>query len=66
MGTFGTLTRADGSIQVTYVGLPLYYWVRDTKAGDVIGQGVGGFSVAAVSGGSSGTPAPTATDRSSY
>ena len=66
MGTFGTLTRADGSIQVTYVGLPLYYWVRDTKAGDVIGQGVGGFSVAAASGGSSGTPAPTATDRSSY
>jgi len=66
MGTFGTLTRADGSIQVTYVGLPLYYWVQDTKAGDVTGQGVGGFSVAAVSGGSPGTPGPTATDRSSY
>lgn len=59
MGTFGTLTRADGSVQVTYVGLPLYYWVQDTKAGDVTGQGVGGFSVAAVSGGGSGTPAPS-------
>jgi predicted lipoprotein with Yx(FWY)xxD motif len=66
MGTFGTLTRADGSIQVTYVGLPLYYWVQDKKAGDVTGQGVGGFSVAAVSGGGSGTPAPTSTYRSSY
>jgi predicted lipoprotein with Yx(FWY)xxD motif len=59
MGTFGTLARADGSIQVTYVGLPLYYWVKDTKAGDVTGNGVGGFSVAAVSGGSSGSPAPS-------
>ncbi|MDX6668830.1 MAG: hypothetical protein QOK04_2210 [Solirubrobacteraceae bacterium] len=61
MGTFGTLTRADGSIQVTYVGLPLYYWVQDTKAGDVTGQGVGGFSVARVSGGTSGSPAPIPT-----
>jgi predicted lipoprotein with Yx(FWY)xxD motif len=61
MGTFGTLTRADGSIQVTYVGLPLYYWVQDTKAGDVTGQGVGGFSVAGVSGGTSGSPAPIPT-----
>lgn len=61
MGTFGTLTRADGSIQVTYVGLPLYYWVQDTKAGDVTGNGVGGFSVATVSGGTSGSPVPSPT-----
>lgn len=61
MGTFGTLPRADGSIQVTYVGLPLYYWVQDTKAGDVTGQGVGGFSVAGASGGTSGSPAPNPT-----
>ena len=58
MGTFGTLTRGDGSIQVTYVGLPLYYWVQDAKAGDVTGNGVGGFSVAGISGGTSGSPAP--------
>jgi predicted lipoprotein with Yx(FWY)xxD motif len=45
-GTFGTLTRADGSIQVTYNGLPLYGWQGDTKAGDVTGHGVNGFSVA--------------------
>jgi predicted lipoprotein with Yx(FWY)xxD motif len=60
-GTFATLTRADGSIQVTYAGLPLYYWVQDTKAGDVTGQGVNGFSVAVVSGGTSGSPAPIPT-----
>jgi predicted lipoprotein with Yx(FWY)xxD motif len=61
MGTFGMLTRADGSIQVTYVGLPLYYWVKDTKAGDVTGNGVSGFTVAGVSGGTSGSPAPIPT-----
>jgi predicted lipoprotein with Yx(FWY)xxD motif len=45
-GTFATLTRADGTLQVTYNGLPLYGWQKDAKAGDVTGQGVGGFSVA--------------------
>jgi predicted lipoprotein with Yx(FWY)xxD motif len=45
-GTFATLTRADGTLQVTYNGLPLYGWQKDAKPGDVTGQGVGGFSVA--------------------
>jgi predicted lipoprotein with Yx(FWY)xxD motif len=45
-GTLATLTRADGSIQVTYNGQPLYGWKNDAKPGDVTGQGVGGFSVA--------------------
>jgi predicted lipoprotein with Yx(FWY)xxD motif len=58
-GTFATLTRADGSVQVTYNGLPLYYWLQDTKVGDATGQGIGGFSVAVLSGGGSGTPAPS-------
>ena len=49
-GALGTFSRSDGSTQVTYNGLPLYYWVSDTKAGDTTGQGVGGFVVAAVSG----------------
>ena len=49
-GSLGTFTRADGSTQVTYNGLPLYSWVSDTKAGDTTGQGVGGFVVATVSG----------------
>ena len=45
-GTFATLTRDDGTLQVTYDGLPLYGWKSDTKAGDTTGQGVAGFSVA--------------------
>jgi predicted lipoprotein with Yx(FWY)xxD motif len=45
-GTLATFTRADGTIQVTYNGLPLYGWKNDTKAGDVTGQGINGFSVA--------------------
>ena len=49
-GQLGTLTRPDGSTQVTYRGLPLYYWQGDTKAGDVTGNGVEGFSAATVSG----------------
>jgi predicted lipoprotein with Yx(FWY)xxD motif len=35
----GTITRADGSTQVTYKGHPLYYYVGDTKAGTTAGQG---------------------------
>jgi predicted lipoprotein with Yx(FWY)xxD motif len=41
-GTFGTITRPDGTTQVTYKDQPLYYYVADKKAGDVTGQGVGG------------------------
>jgi predicted lipoprotein with Yx(FWY)xxD motif len=49
-GQLGTLTRADGTTQVTYGGLPLYYWQGDAKAGDVTGNGVNGFSLATVGG----------------
>jgi predicted lipoprotein with Yx(FWY)xxD motif len=49
-GKVGTLTRSDGTTQVTYAGLPLYYWQGDTKAGDVTGNGVEGFAVATVGG----------------
>ena len=37
----GTATLADGSMIVTYNKMPLYYWYKDTKAGDTTGQGVG-------------------------
>jgi predicted lipoprotein with Yx(FWY)xxD motif len=39
-GTFATITRQDGSTQVTYAGHPLYYYGADKAAGDVNGQGL--------------------------
>jgi predicted lipoprotein with Yx(FWY)xxD motif len=37
----GTAQRTDGTVQVTYNGWPLYYWVKDLKPGDATGQDVG-------------------------
>lgn len=39
-GTLGTITTPDGKQQVTLNGLPLYYFAKDTKPGDILGQGV--------------------------
>ena len=39
----GTTVRQDGTIQVTYAGHPLYYFLTDKKPGDVTGQGINGF-----------------------
>jgi len=41
-GTLGVIDRRDGTKQVTYNGIPLYYWYQDEKAGDTKGQAVGG------------------------
>ena len=41
-GKLDVITRADGIHQVTYNGTPLYYFAKDTKPGDTLGQGVGG------------------------
>jgi predicted lipoprotein with Yx(FWY)xxD motif len=42
-GTTGTIVRADGGIQMTYDGMPLYFYASDSNAsGDVKGDGVGG------------------------
>jgi predicted lipoprotein with Yx(FWY)xxD motif len=43
-GQIGTITRADGSLQVTYRGLPLYFFAGDAKPGDVKGEAVNGFT----------------------
>jgi predicted lipoprotein with Yx(FWY)xxD motif len=40
-GAWGTITRDDGTLQVTYNGWPLYYFAKDTKIGDTMGEGVG-------------------------
>lgn len=39
----GTITRSDGTKQVTYSGHPLYYFVGDKSAGSTAGQGLNGF-----------------------
>jgi predicted lipoprotein with Yx(FWY)xxD motif len=39
---FATATRTDGTVQVTFYGMPLYLFAGDSAAGDVNGQGVGG------------------------
>ncbi|MCW2859916.1 MAG: hypothetical protein JWP48_1624 [Actinoallomurus sp.] len=36
----GTIGRSDGPTQVEYNGWPLYYSARDTRPGDIKGQGV--------------------------
>lgn len=39
-GELGTITRDDGTTQVTLGGAPLYYFIGDEAAGDVNGQGL--------------------------
>ena len=40
-GKLGTIRRADGTLQVTINGMPLYYYNQDKQAGDAMGQAVG-------------------------
>ncbi len=39
-GELGTVTRDDGTTQVTLGGNPLYYFIGDEAAGDTNGQGL--------------------------
>lgn len=41
-GAYTLVTRRDGAKQWAKDGMPLYYWVKDKKQGDVTGDGVGG------------------------
>jgi len=38
-GNWSIVTRDDGAKQWAYKGKPLYTWAKDTKAGDVTGDG---------------------------
>jgi predicted lipoprotein with Yx(FWY)xxD motif len=58
----GTAAMADGSKIVTYNKMPLYYFAKDTKAGDTNGQGVGSvWFVVGADGKPVGMTAPAAT-----
>ena len=65
-GTLGTLRRADGTVQVTFNGMPLYGWQGDKAPGDTTGQNVNGFTVA-TPGGSAPAASPSSSGyRSGY
>jgi len=78
VGTFGTSTRDDGALQVTYDGQPLYYYSGDSAAGDSNGDGASGVwfitspgdgasaSEPAASQDSQASPSPTPYDRPGY
>lgn len=38
----GSITRTDGTKQLTIAGKPVYHYAKDVKPGDTKGQGVGG------------------------
>jgi predicted lipoprotein with Yx(FWY)xxD motif len=42
MGDWTVIKREDGSMQWAYDGHPLYTYVKDTKAGEMTGDGKGG------------------------
>jgi predicted lipoprotein with Yx(FWY)xxD motif len=57
----GTTPRKDGLSQVTYKGMPIYYFLKDKKPSDVFGQGVlGTWYVLSPSGDIIKTALPTA------
>ena len=41
MGEWTIVTRADGTRQWAYKGMPLYGWIKDAKPGDMTGNGMG-------------------------
>ncbi|MGZ6314082.1 MAG: COG4315 family predicted lipoprotein [Candidatus Limnocylindrales bacterium] len=41
-GTFATITRSDGTVQVTYNHMHLYYFAGDSAMGSTAGQGKNG------------------------
>jgi predicted lipoprotein with Yx(FWY)xxD motif len=59
--TIGTITRADGTKQVTLDGRPVYTYSGDSGAGAVSGQGVKGIWWAVTPSGSEVTAAPART-----
>ena len=63
--TFATITRADGTVQVTYNHMPLYYYAGDSVAGDTKGEGKNNTWFVAPLSGSVGTTSPAASPSAS-
>lgn len=57
---FSIIVRTDGTKQVAFEGMPLYYWLKDEKPGDANGHGVGGvwYVYKVASGDLAATPTP--------
>lgn len=69
-GELGSISRADGSQQASYNGIPLYLFAGDSAAGDITGEGMGGVWFVVAPGAThgeyapapaEGTPAPAST-----
>ena len=58
-GDLGIIERDDGTSQVTYEGMPLYFYAEDAEPGDATGEGVGGVWFIASPDGQSGDAEPT-------
>ena len=62
VGSLATVKRPDGTVQVTYQGLPLYTFAQDTAPGQANGQGikdVGTWSAVTASSGNATTTSTT-------
>ena len=69
-GKLATIRRTDGRVQLTYNGMPLYYYSGDSAAGQANGQGVQGVWYVALAAGNGssggGSAAPSASTSSGY
>jgi len=61
VGSLATVKRSDGTLQVTYKGMPLYTFAQDQSPGEAKGQGikdVGTWTAVTVSSSPNGSSAP--------
>ncbi|WP_433160106.1 hypothetical protein [Kribbella sp. CA-247076] len=62
----GTVTRSDGSKQLSVGGLPIYLFAQDTRAGEAKGQAVGSVWWVVGADGKKNTPQPAGDDSYGY